>query len=216
MNKELKRYLLTNIKGLYKTFDKGHSVSHFNFVTKNCVNYAKALIKRGEEVNLDIAYVAGAYHDVGLVDGREGHAAASGKYVRADAELKKYFSDSEIEIIAEAVEDHSSHNLVRPRNIYGEIVADADRNNSVYLVFSRPIKYGLEHEKSFTKEQHIERVYNFVKEKFGPEGYCKYWLNIPDTTKEQRQVWALLENKEMCKMYLSGLFDEITKGKFNK
>lgn len=39
-------------------------------------------------------------------------------------------------------------------------------------------------------------------------------LDIPETKKEQQDVWALLENKELCLSYISGLFDEITKGKF--
>ena len=41
MDKGLKEYIISEIKSKYKTFDKGHNVSHFNFVTKNCVNYAK-------------------------------------------------------------------------------------------------------------------------------------------------------------------------------
>ena len=43
MEKELKNYILKKIKVEYKKFDKGHNISHFNFVTKNCLNYAKQL-----------------------------------------------------------------------------------------------------------------------------------------------------------------------------
>jgi hypothetical protein len=42
----------------------------------------------------------------------------------------------------------------------------------------------------------------------------KYWLDIPDTKKEQEAVWNLLDNKTECKAYISGLFDEITRGKY--
>ena len=51
-------------------------------------------------------------------------------------------------------------------------------------------------------------------QKFGRNGYVKYWLDIPDTTKEQNKVWELLDNKSACMQYLSGLFDEITSGKY--
>lgn len=214
MDKKLKEYINNNIKSKYKNFDKGHNISHFNFVTKNCVNYAKQLINKGEEIDLDIAYIVGAYHDVGIEFGRENHALSSGKIVREDPILKKYYSEDVIEIIAQAVEDHSSHLNYEPRNIYGKIVADADRNNTMYLVFSRPIKYGLKNESSLSKFEHIERVYNFVNNKFGKNGYVKYWLNIPDTTKEQIKVWKLLDDKEKCMAYIEGIFDEITKGKY--
>ena len=85
----------------------------------------------------------------------------------------------------------------------------------MYLVFSRPIKYGLKNEpKEWTKQDHIDRVYEFVKNKFGRNGYVKYHLNIPDTTQEQQKVWKLLDDEQKCKAYIEGLFDEITKGKF--
>ena len=44
----------------------------------------------------------------------------------------------------------------------------------------------------------------------------KYWLDIPDTRKEQSEVWELLDNEEKCKTYIEGLFDEITKGKYDR
>ena len=109
MNKELKNYILKNIKTEYKNFDKGHNISHYNFVTKNCVNYAKKLIEKGEDIDLDIAYIVGAFHDYGIREGRENHAKSSAKYVLADKVLKKFYNKETIKMIAEAVEDHSSH-----------------------------------------------------------------------------------------------------------
>lgn len=209
----LLKYIDNNIKKHYKNFDKAHSLSHFNFVTNNCIEYAKELIKQGYDLNLELAYVVGAMHDIGLINGRENHALSSGEFVRNDSNLKEYYSEDEIEIIAQAVEDHSSHLSYEPRNIYGKIVADADRNNSVYLVFSRPIKYGIKHETYRDRQGHIDRVYEFVNEKFGRNGYVKYWLDIPQTRKEQQLVWQLLDDEATCKAYIAGLFDEISKGK---
>ena len=215
MDKELKKYISENIRVKYKSFDKGHNISHFNFVTKNCVNYGKQLIEKGIDVDLDIAYIVGAYHDIGILIGRENHALSSGEIVRKDKMLAIYYSPENIEIIAQAVEDHSSRLSYTPRNIYGKIVADADRNNTMYLVFSRPIKYVLKNEPRITKNEYIQKIYDYVNKKFGRNGYVKYWLDIPDTTKEQQKIWALLDKKEHCLQYISGLFDEITKGKIN-
>ena len=213
IRKPLKDFLLKQIKPIYKTFDKAHGISHFNFVTTNCVEYGKELIKQGIEIDLEKAFVVGALHDIGIANGREGHAKSSGAFVRNCKELTNWFSSDDIEMIAEAVEDHSSHLEYEPRSIYGKIVADADRNNSVYLVFSRPVKYGLKNESYRSRQSHIDRVYDFVKDKFGRNGYVKYHLNIPQTTKEQQAVWQLLDNEQACKCYIAGILDEITKGK---
>ena len=213
MRNELKKYLNEQIKPLYKTFDKAHNLSHFKFVTENCVKYTKALIEKGEEVDLEIAYVVGAMHDVGISKGREGHAKSSGEIVRNDSKLKEFFDVETIEMIAQAVEDHSSHLEYEPRSVYGKIVADADRNNTMYLVFSRPIKYGIKNEPEKNRQELIESVYKFVQKKFGRNGYVKYWLDIPETTKEQNLVWELLDDEHACKMYIAGILDEVTKGK---
>ena len=213
LRKELKNYIDKEIKPLYKAFDKAHNLSHYKFVTNNCVEYSNELIKRNIEVNLEIAFVVGAYHDVGLICGRENHAKSSAEFVRNDKKLKTFFDEQKIEMIAQAVEDHSSHLTYEPRSIYGKIVADADRNNSLYLVFSRPVKYGLKNEKHLSREEHIIRVYDFVTKKFGRNGYVNYWLNLPQTTQAQEEVWAMLDNKEKCFGYIAGIYDEVVNGK---
>ena len=213
VRKDLLKYINENIKPMYKTFDKAHNLNHYKFVTENCVNYAKKLLDNGKNVDLEISYVVGALHDVGIAQGREGHAKSSGKFVRSSVELKEFFDDETIEMIAQAVEDHSSHLEYEPRSIYGKIVADADRNNTVYLVFSRPTKYGLKHEPNLSRSEQIDRVYEFVQGKFGRTGYVKYWLDIDDTKKEQEAVWSMLDDEKSCKLYIGGIIDEITKGK---
>ena len=109
LRKSVAEYIKSNIKPMYKNFDKAHNLSHFKFVTENCVEYAKELIKKGESVDLEIAYLVGALHDVGIAQGREGHAKSSGVFVRNDKKLKEFFDYETIELIAQAVEDHSSH-----------------------------------------------------------------------------------------------------------
>ena len=64
-----------------------------------------------------------------------------------------------------------------------------------------------------TKQQHIDRVYNFVQNKFGRNGYVKYWLDIPQTKAALESVWDLLDNEIACKAYIAGIFDEVVKEK---
>lgn len=213
IRKELFSYINKEIKVKYKAFDKAHNLSHYKFVSENCVNYGKELVKQGYDVDLEIAYVVGAYHDIGIINGREGHAKSSGSIVRSDLKLKEFYDDKTIELIAQAVEDHSSHLEYEPRSIYGKIVADADRNNSLYLVFSRPVKYGIKNESFYSRDEHINRVYEFVNDKFGKNGYVKYWLNIPQTRVAQQSVWDLLDDESSCKAYIAGIFDEVSKEK---
>ena len=71
VRKELRDYINSEIKPVYKTFDKAHSISHFNFVTKNCIDYGTELKNKGIDVNLEMAYVVGALHDIGISKGRE-------------------------------------------------------------------------------------------------------------------------------------------------
>ena len=119
--------------------------------------------------------------------------------VRKNKELKRFYDEKTIELIAQAVEDHSSHLEYEPRSIYGKIVADADRNNTMYLVFSRSVKFGIKHDVDTNRDNQNNRVYEFVKQKFGRNGYVKYWLDIPQTTKEQQKVWSLLDDEKLCK-----------------
>ena len=75
------------------------------------------------------------------------------------------------------------------------------------------MKYGIKNEKHLDRNGQINRVYEFVQNKFGKNGYVKYWLDIEETRKEQQAVWALLENETKAKAYIAGLLDEVTKGK---
>lgn len=212
VRKPILDFLNKEIKPCYKTFDKAHNLAHYKFVTENCIEYGKELIKQGYDIDLELAYLVGALHDIGILNGRDNHAKSSARFVRENEFLNNFYSKDIVNLIADAVEDHSSNLEYEPRNIYGKIVADADRNNSVYLVFSRPVKYRLSHSKEMSREKMAYDVYDFVDKKFGRNGYVRYHLNIQKTRKEQEQVWYLLDNKELCIMYIKGLIDECSKG----
>ena len=75
-------------------------------VTSRSLELAKSL--NDPTINLDIVYAVAAYHDIGMVKGRENHAKHSHDYVLQDENLKQFFDSNEIQIIAEACEDHST------------------------------------------------------------------------------------------------------------
>ena len=107
----------------YDDFDAGHDRSH----VKTVISQSLDLAKHYPEVNRCMLLVAAAYHDLGLAFGREKHHIHSARIVREDTRLRRWFNQKEIEVIADAAEDHRASSDHAPRTIYGRIVAEADR-----------------------------------------------------------------------------------------
>jgi uncharacterized protein len=128
------------------------------------------------EIRADILITAAACHDLGLVNGRERHHLDSGKIIRNDERLQEWFNQEEIEIIAQAAEDHRASGKSDPRSIYGKIVAEADRVIEQNDIIRRTLLFGQKHYPELSKEEHIERAVSHLKEKYGRGGYLKLWI----------------------------------------
>lgn len=92
-----------------------------------------------------MAYAIAAYHDLGLEGPRAVHHLTSGKILAADQRLQKWFTNEQLKIMKEAVEDHRASTSHTPRSLYGKIVAEADRDLEPSIVFRRTIEYGIDH-----------------------------------------------------------------------
>jgi uncharacterized protein len=132
--------LMTHLDSLikeYDNFDPGHSRKHANAVLEKSLEIARDLnVER-----LDIVACVAIYHDLGLRYGRENHEMNSAKIVKNDKYLKTMMSKKDINIIAEAVEDHRASSKKEPRSIYGKIVSDADREYDFDIIIIRCIHY---------------------------------------------------------------------------
>ena len=126
INTNLKKYIEKNILPCYDTFDHGHDSRHINAVIERALEFAKEL--NNPKINMNIVYTSAAYHDIGMIVARKGHAKHSHDYVLSDKGLKDFFNNEEITLIAEACEDHSTSTGRTPRSIYGKIVSDADKD----------------------------------------------------------------------------------------
>ena len=124
--------------------------------------------------------MAAACHDLGLVNGRENHHLDSGIIIRRDSRLRNWFSEEEIETIAQAAEDHRASGKGVPRSIYGMIVAEADRVIEGDTIIRRTIQYGQKHYPDLCREEQIERAVAHLKEKYGRGGYLKLWIPWSD------------------------------------
>lgn len=201
INHGLKAYIEDNILPRYEKFDDGHNIVHVRNVIGASLTLAKEF---GAEMNR--AYTVAAYHDLGLDKGREEHHIHSAAYLREDKRLNEWFSPEDIEVMAQAVEDHRASGKSEPRSLYGKIVADADREYTVERLLHRTISYGKKNYPELCEEEHLERAFDHCVNKYGPGGYMHFYLKSQVNNREMMRLHRLLENKQTffaeCKKYL--------------
>ena len=123
---------------MYAEFDAAHKEDHAHTVIDQSMRLLDSMqqwIQNQDDVDeqwlvpvdRELLKMAAACHDLGLVNGRDRHHLDSGIIIRNDADLRQWFSEDEIETIAQAAEDHRASGGSEPRSIYGKLVAEADR-----------------------------------------------------------------------------------------
>ena len=193
VNSELKKYIEDNVFPEYSKNEVGHGINHI----KDVINRSFELVKENDlDVNLDMVYVIASYHDIGHHIDSANHEKVSADIMSKDNNLKRFFNLSELKIIKEAIEDHRSSSKTDPRSIYGKIVSSADRNNTVEHCLSRTYTYGKRLNPKATDEELFNRAYDVLQEKFGINGYAKYYFKDSKYEKFLEELRELLEDKE--------------------
>ena len=183
MNQQLVEYIESEIIPRYAGFDEAHRVDHARTVIEESLKLAKIAGQAGNDkgeagndINIDMVYAIAAYHDTGLCEGRENHHLVSGRIIREDGTLRRWFTEDQIETMAQAAEDHRASSDHEPRSIYGRIVAEADRIIDGETIVRRTIQFGLSHYPELDRQQHCERMCAHLKEKYDYGGYLKLWI----------------------------------------
>ena len=177
VRQEILDYLYGEIVPRYAAFDPAHREDHAEAVMENSMEiYRKAPEETKAEINPEILLVAAACHDLGRINGKEMHHADSGKMIRADGNLRRWFSEDQIETIAQAAEDHRASRESEPRSIYGKIVAEADRLIDAETIIRRTLQYGISRYPGMSPEEHIDRALGHLHDKYGVNGYLKLWI----------------------------------------
>ena len=114
---ELIQYVEAEILPRYTHFDKAHQLDHIETVIRQSAELADMLERQGVEVDRNMVYIIAAYHDLGIVNGRENHHTDSGKILMADPVLKQYFTPEQLVTMKEAVEDHRASAKSVPRSL---------------------------------------------------------------------------------------------------
>lgn len=204
LNQSLERYVKNNIILKYNNFDRAHGNDHVNEVINRSLKLAK-----NYDVDLNMVYVIAAYHDIGLSSGRENHEKRSSEFLLKDSNLKKWFSEDQLEVMANAVEDHRASLEYEPRSIYGKIISEADRVIDPVRTIERTLKFGMDNYKGLTKEEQFERAYNYLIKKYSESGYIKTWLPELDSKDNLLKFQTLLRNKKELIKVFNNIYNKI-------
>ncbi len=206
LNPALKSYVEAEILPRYDHFDRAHQRDHIDTVIAQSAALADLLERQGVSVDRDMVYVIAAYHDLGVVNGREHHHTDSGKILMADPVLKRYFTEEQLVTMKEAVEDHRASATQSPRSLYGRIVAEADRQIEPRTIVLRTVQYGLEHYPQLDKAGHLARAKAHLAEKYGEGGYLKLWFPDSDNARKLAELRAMMADREALDALLEDIW----------
>ena len=204
---DLVEFVETNILPLYAAFDKAHGLAHVTSVIRRSVVLAVAV---GADV--DMAYTVAAYHDLGMSGPRAIHHITGGKILARDARLKRWFSQEQIKVMKEAVEDHRASASHAPRSIYGKIVAEADRDLDVETVLRRTVQFGLAHYPQLGKEQQWQRFREHIDNKYSSSGYIKLWIPGSDNERKLNELRVCIADISQLRKIFDRLYAEESGG----
>lgn len=177
IRESLHRYIDEEIIPRYAAFDKAHREDHARSVMDRAMTIGKAY-----DIDEEMLLTAAACHDLGLAVDRKTHHLESGRIIREDVRLREWFSPEQVEVIAEAAEDHRASAQTPPRSIYGRLVAEADRMIDPLTIIRRTVQFGLSHYPELDREGHWQRTLEHLHEKYAEGGYLH--LLIPGSPNE--------------------------------
>ena len=219
----LETYIYEEIVPKYSLFDSAHREDHAITV----INQAMMLLEArdawisthphsAEEwttaIDRNILLTAAACHDLGLINGRERHHMDSGTIIRNNARLREWFTEEEIELIAQAAEDHRASGKSEPRSIYGKLVAEADRVIDGKTIIRRTIQFGLNNYPQLDRQGHLERAVGHLREKYGRGGYLKLWIPWSDNAVRLDALQNLIADTDAISAYVANVYSELTAG----
>lgn len=203
LNKQLVSYIETEILPQYNEFDNGHNLLHISNVIRESLALAEDL-----SINKNMVYTIAAFHDLGIKYGRDSHHLSSAQLLMENQNLKKWFTSDELAVIKEAIEDHRASSKNPPRSIYGKVVAEADREISIKRVLQRTLQYGLKTHPHLSFEEHFERCYMHLQEKYGQNGYLKLWFKNGKNAQNLRELQQLILDKDKLKNEFRKYYNE--------
>ena len=195
-------YIEAEIIPRYEHFDRAHGTDHVRTVIAQSLALAAHY-----DVDTDMVYTVAAYHDTGLANGRERHHIDAGRILAEDAELRRRFTEEQIGIMREAVEDHRASSDHPPRTIYGRIVAEADRVIDPATIIRRTVQYGLANYPALDREGHYARCRDHLQKKYAEGGYLRLWIAESDNARRLEELRAIIRDPQRLRKLFDETFD---------
>lgn len=202
IRRELRDYIEQRIIPRYRSFDRAHNLDHVRSVIDRSLTLAA-----DRKVNAEMVYTIAAYHDTGLINGREHHHIDAGRILEADTELRRWFSEEEIRTMREAVEDHRASSDHAPRSVYGRIVAEADRQIDPATIIRRTVQYSLAHCPGLDREGHFARCAGHLREKYGEGGYLRLWIEESENARQLGVLRQIIADAQRLRDAFDEAFD---------
>ena len=199
-------YIEEEVIPRYASFDMAHREDH----ARSVIARALSMAVQYPEIDTEMLYTAAACHDLGLSVDRKTHHLESGKIIRADARLREWFTPQQIEVIAQAAEDHRASATTPPRSLYGRLVAEADRLIVPETVIQRTIQFGLSHYPELDKEAHWQRTLDHLHEKYAEGGYLHLLIPGSPNEKPLEELRAIIRDEPYLRKLFERMFAEET------
>lgn len=220
INATLEKYIFEEVVPRYASFDAAHKEDHALTVIRQALELldgrdgwaaAQADVEPFWLAPVDRAMLmtAAACHDLGLVNGRERHHLDSGIIIRADQRLREWFTEEQIEVIAQAAEDHRASGKGAPRSIYGMLIAEADRVIDQETIIRRTIQFGLKHYPDLCREGQLQRAREHLVEKYGRGGYLRLWIPWSSNAARLNALQDLIADPEALTNTIDMIFNKL-------
>ncbi|MCI6558286.1 MAG: HD domain-containing protein [Prevotella sp.] len=200
---DLVEFVETKILPKYANFDKAHNMEHVTRVIRNSMALARTT---GADVNM--VYVIAAYHDLGMSGPRAIHHITGGKLLMQDMRLRKWFSESQIKIMKEAVEDHRASASHAPRSMYGKIVAEADRDIDPDIVLRRTVQFGLANYPEKSRDEQWKRFYDHLENKYSNNGYIRLWIPGSENEKKLKALREIIADRHKLLQIFNDIYQQ--------
>lgn len=166
VNPGIKEYVETYIFPQYSNNDGAHGIVHIIEVIRRsfALNDTFKL-----NLNHNMIYVIAAYHDLGKHEDHENHHLIGAQKFIQDKTICEFFTQDQITIIKEAIEDHRSSKEDEPRSTYGKLISSADRNTSIDIVFIRSFFVAKERQPETNIEDYLDYTIKRLSKKYDEE-----------------------------------------------
>ena len=205
MNSELEQYIEREIIPRYEHFDAAHRTDHVRTVIAQSLELAAHY-----DADPNMVYTVAAYHDTGLVNGRERHHIDAGRILAADAELRRWFTEEQIAVMRDAVEDHRASSDHEPRTVYGRIVAEADRVIDPETIIRRTVQYGLAHYPELDRDGQYARCLAHLQKKYAEGGYLRLWIAESENARRLEELRGVIRDPQRLREMFDAAFDTQT------